>query len=700
MGKTTTEWILKLVDDVTAPMRSVHESSKDASEAARDVADSIEDIHDAGSRMPGTAEKIGAAAFVFNQVSDAVGRMNAEIKNVTGGQIEFESSMAKANTMARLGQEEMAGMTEQIRQLSNEIPSLRPELAAGLYQVISNGVPRDNWLGFLEDSSKAAVGGFADLGQSVKVTSTIIKNYELEWEKAGLIQDKIQKTAELGVTSFGEMGESLPKVAGQAKILGLNIDELFGSFAALTGVSGNTAEIATQLKAIFTALIKPTSEAGQVAEQVGIQFNAAAIQSAGSMQAYFTELKTKVEAYAASTGQLSTELYGRLFGSSEALSAFLVLTGQVADDWKTKSGEIANAAGTIQTAFDIMTDTTAAKTQLMENRVTNFKDSIVEAVSGCLPFITIAGDAITSASSFGFAVYGLSVILKKDLWTGLWTGIKGIGSWVVKCAAGTAASVKFGIAGVASFGSFKAMAVSACRAVSTAIVSIPIIGWIAGIVAALAALAAYFYNTSESFRGFVWGVWDAVKTVFSGIGDYVGEVLGGIWHLLKGVFNPANWFDDSYNFSDGIDRLLNADKEFGEKVGKAFAEGRQKGIDDFREEKAAERKTKNDEFNIVDDPDNLDPDNPLKPSGGGLRLSPPKNPVGAVTLPGSGAKVVNLSGNGISGGTGGGGARNVTMNVTFNQTFHADRNGNITGLAEQVVQKITALLRDATVATT
>ena len=695
MGRTTTEWILKLVDDITAPMRSVHEAARDTSEAARDVADGIEDIHDAGSRMPGTAEKIGAAVFVFNQMSDAVGRANAEIKSITGGQIEFESAMAKANTMARLGKEEMAGMTAEVRQLSNEIPSLRPELAAGLYQVISNGVPRDNWISFLKDTSKASVGGIADLGQAVKVTATIIKNYKLGWEQAGVIQDKIQKTAELGVTSFGEMGDSLPKVAGQAKTLGLNVDELFGSFAALTGVSGNTAEIATQLKAIFTALIKPTSEAGQVAEQVGVQFNAAAIQSAGSMQAYFNELKTKVETYAASTGQLSTELYGRLFGSSEALSAFIGLTGQVAEDWKTKSGEIANAAGTIQTAFDIMTDTTAGKTQLMENQVSNFKDSIVEAVSGCLPFITIAGDAITSASSFGFAVYGLSVILKKDLWTGLWAGIKGIGSWVVKCAAGTAASVKFGIASVASFGSFKAMAVSACRAVSTAIVSIPIIGWIAGIVAALAALAAYFYDTSASFRGFVWGVWDAVKTVFSGIGEYVSEVLGGIWHLIKGVFNPANWFDDSYNFSDGIDRLLNADKEFGEKIGKAFAEGRQKGIDDFNREKQ-EQETERRGFV----PDNLDPDNPLKPSGGGLKLFPEKKTVGTVTLPGSGAKVVNLSGNGISGGTGGGSARNVTMNVTFNQTFHADGNGNITGLAEQVVQKITALLRDATVATT
>lgn len=53
------------------------------------------------------------------------------------------------------------------------------------------------------------------------------------------------------------------------------------SFATLTGVSGNTAEVSTQLAAIFTALIKPSSEATEMAQQMGIKFDAAAIQAAG-----------------------------------------------------------------------------------------------------------------------------------------------------------------------------------------------------------------------------------------------------------------------------------------------------------------------------------------------------------------------------------------------------------------------------------
>ena len=80
-------------------------------------------------------------------------------------------------------------MKQQVAGLAEEIPIARDELAGGLYQVISNGVPEDNWIDYLRSSAKASVGGIANLGEVVKVTSTIIKNYGLEWSNAGEIQD-------------------------------------------------------------------------------------------------------------------------------------------------------------------------------------------------------------------------------------------------------------------------------------------------------------------------------------------------------------------------------------------------------------------------------------------------------------------------------------------------------------------------------
>lgn len=765
---------MKLVDDITSPMRSVHQVCEDTAGSAGDVADKLEDVHESAGKVPGAFAQIAASAFAFNQVSDAIGRANSEIKNITAGQVGFETAMAKANTMAELQGDELSEVTKEIREMSENVPKLRTELADGLYQVVSNSVPKDNWISFLEDSAKTSVAGVVDLGEVIKVTSTLIKNYGLAWNESGLIQDKIQKTAKLGVTNFSELGAALPRVAGNAKTLGVNIDELLGSFATLTGVSGNTVEVSTQLGAIFTALVKPSTEAAKTASAIGIQFDAASIQAAGGMQNYFNLLQTRVESYAAQTGELSTEIYGRLFGSAEALRAFLPLTGEIGDVWKEKSAEVANAAGTIEQAFETMSDTTEARTEMMQNRFSNFKDSIVEAVSKCLPFITVVGDAVTGVSSFGFALYGLSIVFKRDLWLGVWSGIRATGTWIattttailksrVFAAANTGitrsfkrmaievgfmqgelrgasmatlgfrgnmiratlAMINFGTKGIwagikgigalilslitggatsagfaaiasASFMTFKVSAVSACRAVGIAVMNIPIIGWIAAIIAGLIALGTYFYNTSAEFRGFLWGLWDAIKTVYSKIGNFFSEVFGGIWHLIKGVFNPANWFDSDYKFSDGIDRIKNAAADFGKEVGNAFSKGRAEGMADFAEEKAKEKAEKSD-FKIIGEEDEAGEETKT----GGLQLGTGETVTpGVVNVSGSDAGVVNLVGNG-SGATGGSsGGRNITMNVTFNQTFHADGNGNINNLAEIVMQKITGVLRDATIATT
>lgn len=103
-------------------------------------------------------------------------------------------------------------------------------------------------------------------------------------------------------------------MTGNAATLGVSIDELLGTFATLTGVSGNTAEVSTQLAAIFIALVKPSSEASKMAAQMGIQFDAAAIKAAGGFQQFLNNLDASIKTYSQANGMLEQEVYGKLFG--------------------------------------------------------------------------------------------------------------------------------------------------------------------------------------------------------------------------------------------------------------------------------------------------------------------------------------------------------------------------------------------------
>lgn len=326
----------------------------------------------------------------FQNINAAVSQIASAFNCVTEESRSFGAAMNVANTMAGKSGEDFSKLKDQVAELAKDIPMAREELANGLYQVISNSVPEDNWITFLQKSAKASVGGVADLGEAVKVTSTVIKNYGLSWDAAGDIQDKIQLTAKNGVTSFEQLAQALPRVTGNAATLGVSIDELMATFSTLTGVSGNTAEVSTQLAAVFTALVKPSSEASKMAEQMGISFNAASIKAAGGLQNFLTDLDKNVKQYAQKSGMLEQEIYGKLFGSAESLRAIGPLTGQLADKFNENISSMKDSAGTIEGAFSTVSSSTSAKLQILKNSITGITDIISKALAPALPVLNFS----------------------------------------------------------------------------------------------------------------------------------------------------------------------------------------------------------------------------------------------------------------------------------------------------------------------
>lgn len=357
------------------------------------------------SRVRTTASDMRDALISFNQGFEVLRNISSTFNDLTEESRSFGAAMNTANTMAGKSGEDFSKLKDKVAELAKTIPMAREELANGLYQVISNSVPEDNWLTFLQKSAKASVGGVADLGEAVKVTSTVIKNYGLSWDAAGDIQDKIQLTAKNGVTSFEQLAQALPRVTGNAATLGVSIDELMATFSTLTGVSGNTAEVSTQLAAVFTALVKPSSEAGKMAEQMGISFNAASIKAAGGLQNFLTDLDKNVKQYAQKSGMLEQEIYGKLFGSAESLRAIGPLTGQLAEKFNENISSMKDSAGTVDEAFSTMSSSGAASFQMMKNQIAEFADGIASALSGIMPYLNIA-------TQVGNSVIAISTLVK------------------------------------------------------------------------------------------------------------------------------------------------------------------------------------------------------------------------------------------------------------------------------------------------
>lgn len=366
-------------------------------------------------------------------VSNAVSQLNGTLQDITADSRAFGAAMKAANTMAGKNAEGFANLKGQVADLSKTLPIARDELANGLYQVISNGVPEDNWIDYLNKSAKASVGGIADLGETVKVTSTVIKNYGLAWDAAESVQDKIQLTAKNGVTSFEQLAQALPRVTANASTLGVSVDELLASFATLTGVSGNTNEVATQMAAIFTAMVKPSSEATEMAEKMGIEFNAASIKAAGGLRNFLTQLDASVKEYAAANGVLEQQVYAKLFGSAESLRALTPLTNQLAEKFSENVDAMANSAGTINAAYNEMSSTGSATTQMLKNQLGAITDVVAGFVGGAMPILSFTSQLGITAMSITSLVKTLKAL---NIQQGLLT---------LRSKAGGAAMLLFGL---------------------------------------------------------------------------------------------------------------------------------------------------------------------------------------------------------------------------------------------------------------
>lgn len=236
----------------------IEEYSKKVGEAGKKVTD-------AGKKMSAgvTAPIIGAGA--------AAGKLA----------MDFEDSMAKVSTIADTTQVPIEDLKNGIMDLSSKTGQSADDLSEAMYQAMSASVETGDAVEFLDTAVKAAVGGFTDNATAVDGLTSVLNAYGMEASKVESIANQMLITQNLGKTTFGELASSIGQVTPIAASLGITTEELFSSLAATTAQGLGTSESITALKAAMSNIIKPSKEASEAAQTLGIDFSVSALQSKG-----------------------------------------------------------------------------------------------------------------------------------------------------------------------------------------------------------------------------------------------------------------------------------------------------------------------------------------------------------------------------------------------------------------------------------
>lgn len=361
------------------------------------------------SKLAGTNVKFLQKALVGIVAAGAVAALTA----AAGAAIELKDALAEVSTLLDDTPGEMALLEDATKRLAVEFGSMPVEQARGFYQAISAGASdAAEATEILTAANKLAVGGVTDVFTATDGLTTVLNAYGDQVESATAVSDALFIAMRAGKTTIGELSSSLGKVAPLAAQAGVGFDELVSSIAALTKGGISTQESITGVRAILAAIVKPTSEAAKLAQSLGLEFNAAALESKG-LAGFLADLTEK-------TGG-STEVMAQLFGGVEALVPVLALSGAAGEDFVNILADMADKAGATEKALNKLANSPGFQ---LGRLAAAAKVELLELGSVVLPMVTAAARFLADNLSLIVdmakgAALGLAVLATPSLIAGL-----------------------------------------------------------------------------------------------------------------------------------------------------------------------------------------------------------------------------------------------------------------------------------------
>ncbi|MBT9143182.1 MAG: hypothetical protein DDT29_01581 [Dehalococcoidia bacterium] len=462
--------------------------------------------------------------------------------------MDFNASMADVATLIPGNIKRVEELKTTVQDMAVEVGKSTADLTRGLYQVISAFGDTADTAKILEINAKAAAAGLSTTEEAIALTSAVTKAYgDTSATAVGKVSDLALQTVRLGQTTFPELAASMGKVTPLAAAMGITMEDLFGTMATLTGVTGSAAEVSTQLRAVLQGLMTPSKEMEAAITSLGYANGAAMLESRG--------LQESLIALHGVAGGSAIELAG-LWGSVEAGVAIMALTEGQAGSFDAKLKEMQTTAGATDVAFkeqtegvnkagfawkqltvrltilaqqigDILTPTLHALVEIV-SRVVNWFSSLGETTKTMIVTIALLVAAIGPVLMVLGFLFGAIAKVKAGIIAlkSAFVVLKGV-------LIGAKAAFLIVAKGIAALkGAFIALKATLIAAKVVFLVLTAPIGLIIAAVALLAAGVFLLIRNWGTVTAFFAGLWATVREIFS---SAVTAVLGFVQSLWTGA---------------------------------------------------------------------------------------------------------------------------------------------------------------------
>jgi len=318
--------------------------------------------------LRGFGKGISDFAAPFANIGTSILKVEAAIAGLMGGAMalaiskagEFGGSFKEISTLVDASSDDIGKFREDVLAYAQSSGKSIADINQSIYKAVSAGVDYKDVLASLSTAEKLSIAGRNDLASTTVLLAGTMNAYGAKTSEAEHYSDVFMETVRRGLTTLPELAGSLANVTGIASMGKVPIETLSAAIAALTATGIPTEQAITGLKNVIANIIKPTDEAQKMAAALGIQFNAAALQTKGLEGVLW-------DAWRATNG--NAESMNTLFGSIRGLNAATILASDSSGRFKETLIAMQDAAGTTEAAYTKMAGGFTLTTQNLKNNI-------------------------------------------------------------------------------------------------------------------------------------------------------------------------------------------------------------------------------------------------------------------------------------------------------------------------------------------
>ena len=492
---------------------------------------------------------VGAAGVAsFAEVDKTMQLTNKTMGNTEEQAELLNKAMKEAAANSTFGMKDAATATLNFARAGLSAEEAASALAPAMNLAAGEGGNLDTVSGGLVATINGFHGSFDEAGHYADVFAAACNNSALD-------VDSLSHAMSVAAPIFSSAGYSVNDAA------------LYMGIMANNGIDADKA--ANSLKTGLARLVSPAKEGAEMMDKLGISVT----NSDGTMKSSVQIQKELHDAFGKLSESEQIAAASAIFGKNQ-MAPWLALINTAPEEVGELDTALANCAGTTDEMAEAMMSGFGGSLEKLKSSIDVLVTSIGEALAPTIlkvaTFIQNLVDKFNSLTpaqqqtivKIGMVVAAIGpllVIIGKLL-----TSIGTIMTWAPKIVSGVQSVIGIG-----------SKLMGGLKALWAVIMANPIVLIVAAIAAAVAAFI-YFWNTSEEFRNFwigLWeaiktavstvvqaiatfftetipaaftsfveffqGLWEGVKTFFSGIWDGMKEIVSTAWETIKNVVQVA-----------------------------------------------------------------------------------------------------------------------------------------------------------------